>query len=547
MTRALVAVVLASAALSWSGVQTSAPPTGAISGRVVDQDSTSVPGAVVRITGRSETTSDGKGQFAFSALPPDAFELTASKALYASAPGIRVPPSWPTVRLADGGRVTDVVLHLWRGAVIEGMVVDDDGDPVPDVRVTVLKPEITGSSSVVRTETTDAMGRYRVTGLAPGDYIIAGSRDVYVDHLHYRGADGVERVGAFADVFYASTTDRTSAATVSVTYGDVRSGVDLRMMMVPATRIEGTIAAIDGRPLTSMSARLSLPSTAIGSYPNSMIFPRDGRFRFGHITAGSYVIVARGRVPGQPDQGTGDGPPQDGYWALERVTTDGRQPVTISMSLERGANLAGRIVIEGAPPPPNRPVIVEIHPADPADPYSYIMDSLVTHRSDASGGTSWTGLPPGEYVFTLSSSPDAGRWIKSVMIGARDISDEPLSLRLRQDLVDLTITIGDRASELSCRVLDAIGKPVVGASVAVYTTDPRYLLPGRRGRIGQTSADGRFVLRGLAPGEYFVLPLPSGTTGPWLDRARLAPLQALATRVIIGEGQTTTVDVKAVR
>ena len=86
--------------------------------------------------------------------------------------------------------------------------------------------------------------------------------------------------------------------------------------------------------------------------------------------------------------------------------------------------------------------------------------------------------------------------------------------------------------------------------VVVFTTDPerwfptsRYVLTERPGQ------DGRYRIRGVPPGDYWVTAAPLSAVGAddWLAPRSLDRLRTRATRVSVREGDTVDVDVQVRR
>ncbi len=96
-----------------------------------------------------------------------------------------------SIRLGDVD-VLDFGLHLdgapassleivvnTNAATVEGIVLDDRGQPVPGVHVAAVPDNpIEGRTDLARNSTTDASGRFRITGIAPGDYSVFAWEDV---------------------------------------------------------------------------------------------------------------------------------------------------------------------------------------------------------------------------------------------------------------------------------------------------------------------------------------------------------------------------------
>jgi len=82
--------------------------------------------------------------------------------------------------LHPGDEVKSIVLRIPPSAVINGKILDNDGDPLPGVSVTVRKPGTTSlQRGVVGAGYTDDLGEYRVRNLRPGRYLIEANLTDY--------------------------------------------------------------------------------------------------------------------------------------------------------------------------------------------------------------------------------------------------------------------------------------------------------------------------------------------------------------------------------
>jgi hypothetical protein len=107
----------------------------------------------------------GPGQFSLTGLPPVPVEL--SVALPPGSPFLPPqarPGAGGSLRLDGGAITTDLTIGLRRSATISGTVRDDAGAPVvgADVRLVGCLP------GCPRHATSDALGHYRLEGVAPG-------------------------------------------------------------------------------------------------------------------------------------------------------------------------------------------------------------------------------------------------------------------------------------------------------------------------------------------------------------------------------------------
>src|SRR5204862_7745465 len=61
----------------------------------------------------------------------------------------------------------------WRLGAVSGQVVDEQGEGVEGITISVIRGETTGGRGTLspqQSAVTDDRGAYRITGLAPGDY-----------------------------------------------------------------------------------------------------------------------------------------------------------------------------------------------------------------------------------------------------------------------------------------------------------------------------------------------------------------------------------------
>ena len=115
-----------------------------------------------RLTDTRVTETDERGRFVFRSVTPGTYRLLAQHAAF-------VRPVGQPVTIAAGQSIRDLVVTLTPTAVITGRVVDEYGDPVPDVYV-----RASVNTSVFETTTND-LGDYRLYGLPPGNYVVSAA------------------------------------------------------------------------------------------------------------------------------------------------------------------------------------------------------------------------------------------------------------------------------------------------------------------------------------------------------------------------------------
>ena len=186
--------------------QTPATGTGIVAGQVIDATTKRpVAGAVVALSvpagvpggapapppsappsrmssapvRRAAAVANAEGRFVFRDVPAGTYTLAATRNGYSPGATGRRRPGGPTrtFTIADGARVTDTVVSMWRLATISGSVRDDRGEPVIGMYVTAMRAVMVAGRVVLNFgggggEATDDRGFYRIHNLEPGSYVL---------------------------------------------------------------------------------------------------------------------------------------------------------------------------------------------------------------------------------------------------------------------------------------------------------------------------------------------------------------------------------------
>src|SRR5579862_767303 len=401
---AIVAMVVGTR-LEIRGAQTPAPTsgTGVLLGVIVDAlDNKPVANAEVTLGGappalpNTQLLTDAEGQFVFMDLPAGTYTITATKAGYADGAYGRLRPAGLTqsLLLANGDRLGDVRIPMWKYGAITGTVRDEVGESMVLAPVRVLTRTIVAgerklsAGALVRT---DDRGIYRFNSLTPGDYIVAvpstqASAPESVVELYRSqqgrggGSDfsplgatetfalflspGSLKVGGFAfvsssasglmragvapmpssdgRVFVYPTQYHTAArfiaeaTTVTVRSGEEVPGVDVQLKLSPSSRVSGVVTGPDG-PV--MAALYLAPDTNDLSTDTSFetattVSDATGRFSFLGVPAGQYQLHAL-RAQAPPRGGTRGGQPAAVRTPAEQSASAGytwsaAQPISVS-------------------------------------------------------------------------------------------------------------------------------------------------------------------------------------------------------------------------
>jgi hypothetical protein len=169
--------------------------TAVIKGHVFTAEGRPLRRAQIRATAGDSrdavtTTTGLEGEYELRELPAGRYTAHATRSGYLPAQfGQRGygEPGTP-VEVANAATVEKIDFVLARAGVVSGRVSDETGDPAAGVDIRAMQLQffrgrkriVPVSTSVVHV-TTDDTGQYRLTGLPPGEYFIAGRlRDTWM-------------------------------------------------------------------------------------------------------------------------------------------------------------------------------------------------------------------------------------------------------------------------------------------------------------------------------------------------------------------------------
>jgi hypothetical protein len=552
--------------------------TGVIVGTVVDAGTgRPVTGAIVTLGGRgplqpAPVIVGADGRFVFRDLPPGSFSLPVMKNGYLDGAAGRTSPagSGRPVELRDGERLGDVVVRIWRHAVLAGTVVDERGEPAVAANVVLFQRAIVnGEWGLQERNSTrsDDRGAYRFSKVAPGRYLIAVQQDMdsFMESAMLAMAADLPAImnvvaGALAGgmqlpdvdfrarmiplVFAPGVATADEAATIVVGSGDERSGLNIRAARVPTYRIAGTIGGPEPLP-QNLTVQLVAPSQVSNRQVGVNVGGRGGRFDFAAVPPGQYELraVSVPRAQGQGRGGKPQPPAPDTptWWAIHRITISDQDELGLTLLLRQGIRVSGRLQFEGTTPAP---------PTEQFSIFAASGDGGLGARANApasvgpDGSFKTVGLPPGRYALRLAGTIAPWR-LKAVRAGGRDVTDLPLDVEV-DDIDEVVIALTDQP----LATISGAVRPSGGDTNAVVYVFPAnrqlwaYLGPtALRFKTARATENGRYAVTGLPDGDYYVFAGREERLADWLQPDVLEQFAAVAARVQLREGEQRTLDV----
>lgn len=543
--------------------------TGVISGLVVDAENKPMRLVAVRIEGdpRANRTvmTDDAGRFAFAKVPAGEFFVRAKKPAYPEVSYGAKRPGRSGVRLQikDGSRIDNIVLKMERGAVITGTVFNERGQVMPGVSMSAYRiyTGLDGSFSTSSVSSgsgypsTDDRGVFRFYGLPAGEYIVGTSpffgsgssarvpSDEEIREAFARAEQVITPSGTpapkprgpepqqvdYTPLYYPDAPNAVSAARITVSAGEERTGIDLRMVLRPTAAIAGQISNAPD----AASVEMLLVTMAQGSILHTSALP-DSTFNFKGLAAGDYTVAARTSGPNM-------------LVASADITLNGRDATGINLILGPPLSVTGRVVIQqtgAAPAPAISQVRVSVLPSSAKS-----SGTPVSVTPSADGTFIVQGMLPGKYQITASVAGVSGAptpfALVSAVVGGRDVTDTAVDLNSAAPIEPMTLTLSDALPELSGRILAADGTPATGYYVVAVAADQRYWLwSPRRIKSARPDANGRFVFANLPAGTYRIAATTDLENSDLSDRTFLEQILGASAEVVVGPAEKKVFDLK---
>jgi hypothetical protein len=555
-------------------------PSGRISGRVVTAD-TGRPIKRARVFvnaaelpgGRGMLTDDS-GTYEITDLPAGRYTLNVSKSGFVSLSyGQRRPLQAGTpLQLLDGQQLKSVDFSLPRGGVISGRIVDEDGEAVPGAMVRVMRYQYQqGDRRLTQAGTaqTDDRGQYRVWGLMPGDYYVnaltripvfggqmapggrggpggpagraggPGGRGAAmaalaggnVPQFFAGGGDDQEQMN-YAPTYYPGVTAVEQARPITLGVSQEALDISFNMQLVRTSRLSGHVTNPDGTASTAGNVNLMPDGSGRGGQIGQNYGGRiqwDGAFSIANVPPGRYILRAR------------SGDSETPQFAMQPITLDGSDIDGLAVMLSAGATLTGTVVFNAGQSPV--PDATQVRITAPSTDQS-AFGPQPNARVDKDGRFTLSGVAAGTHL--VRSNGNLRGWtLKSVTVAGRDVTDTPIDVRTGQTLSNVTIVFTDKINEISGTITTTTGVPMPDYTVLAFPTDQLLWRPQAR-QIATTRPDqtGKYRLRGLPPGEYYVTTVDPAEQGEWFEPAYLDEHRAGASRLTLGDGDVKTQDFK---
>lgn len=482
---------------------TSEQPRGRISGRVLSTEGKPLPRTIVIAQkwgggAASLAKTDRSGRYAIE-VEPGTYLIRAEKRGYVtSVYNVEGRSDEPTPVTVEAGKSVVIDFRLPRGGVITGRIVDEDGEPLVGAQVQVeRKSEDSRSAGAwggsFGVATTDDRGIYRIYGLASGRYYVSAR---VVEMQVVRVASGVPSLMSQegAVTYYPGVSSRQQAVEVEVVEGAEVTGIDFkiapekeRVLIFGVVRKRETGEPIPGAFVVAYSGtRPAIDARATTD--------EQGRYELKGLDPGTYrVQIALGMLLEEYAQ------------PLPQEVTVESEPVEVNFELERAAEIQGRLLTEDGRVPEN---VTRLMPMVRAKGAERVGGVAIMPRVDAQGNFTLKRVPSGTFLLDVALS-DSPYFVRAILHEDRDVTHEGIVVHPGERVTDVTIILSDAGAILRGRVLASEGDaPLPNAVVQVIPVDFARRFAEKRtldARSIISDQQGRYELKGIPPGRYYVL------------------------------------------
>jgi len=442
--------------------------------------------------GPSVAVTDAEGHFQIDGVRPGDYQVTLERNGFVTTSRRSRAYSAASLSVTAGQEITSLLFRMLPAGVIQGKILDEDGDPVPDVNVVAATS--TGRDRFV-SGTTNDLGEYRIGGLAAGEYLVLAATTR--EPVTVGAKPDEPRV--YAPTFYPGTMENHQATKVEVHPGD-EANASFSLISTRTFTVRGRVSGVafsrppGTAPSLSNMVHLQPASGLTGRELVGGPIRPDGTFEISGVLPGSY----RAGITAQ-NAGSWQDIPTSQAVEVRDADVDG-----IQLSPQPPSQIRGRFRMDTniGQNPDWTQVNIQIDPDDHDGSNGQIVGKV------AKDGSFNIEAPAGNYHVIVTSNSNGESWrdfiVKEVVLNGKDVGD--LGFALVGGLTSLEIVASAQGSTIEGNVVDEDGKPVADVPVVCIPDAGRRMRHDIYQQV-TTDSQGHFTMRGLNPGEYRVFTL----------------------------------------
>ncbi|HKO35491.1 MAG TPA: carboxypeptidase regulatory-like domain-containing protein [Pyrinomonadaceae bacterium] len=572
-------------------------PKFVVSGRVVyDNSERPVRRAQISLAqlpeqgsaGEYTSATDRDGRFAIAGVPAGVYFA------FVNSPGIITPLAFASLAetgpsdsldlkaikeycsevVVDASDV-DVTIRARRGGAISGKVTYGDGEPAVNADVAIIRRTnnratrvLTGlNATALLALHTDDRGRYRVSGLPPGEYTVSASEKNTAPQSRANRGYGMDELFGSGDAltvtYHGGSTDPTDAIKLQVGARSELTDIDISLPDTTPHTIRGSVLAkLDRIPLPGATVAIRIKDQPAWFERGARQISTDeqGQWAAEDIPDGTYILrveLSAGlSIPGAKPTVEVNEEQENFRGRLElptrkfvpseiQVSVAGGDVVVEPIALAEGASISGTIQA-----PTEFKEVLNRSYFQIA--WRYEGDPPLTHYRNStavfSDQFSITGLREGKVhlngVFGYGSQGDeAGKYyVKSITLNGADVMHKPIFVKEGQSISDVRVVIAEGKVKATIKLVTADGKPGNSRRLAVIPVEQSRWLFTSEMIAGTSDGQGQMSFS-CAPGEYYVIVSTTDVWPPTFESIKQHSADAARIKISPGENKTFVVPV----
>ena len=524
-----------------TGSAQAADKPGAIQGRVVAADTgTGLRRARVMLRGSESrpgsnpqtSQTNENGEYEIKDIKPGRYTLMVMRNGYvpqtygqkSANPMPMMSPSQGTQLTIRGGEtLSKVDFQMIRGGAVEGQITDQNNEPLSRVMVQLSRYRtMQGKRNLmpVSMGQTDDRGHFRLFEIPPGSYYLSAT---------YRSFGFPDGGGSFPSTYYPGALSPQEASKIQVASAAEITGINLALTEMVSFTISGKVMTSDGKPAAGarvMSMRHPPEGDFVMMFGGGGVEP-DGTFKMSNMLPGRYRLTASTGREGKTESGS----------VIVEVGSEDLPNVHIALG--NGAEVSGKIVVEGTSTQPIEPRQIRVMLVPDAGPMmgGFFGSGPQETRDDL---TFTQNVAEGSMRFNVTL-PTGNFYLKSIRMEGRDVTDQTVDFKNNDRYRGVEVVISTQGGQLSGVVRKEEGGEVLrGATVVLFASDLERQSKSRFTRTVQTDQQGYFVAKGLVPGEYIACALTNHEAGAESDVSYLKEIEKLGKHVELTAGGAKT-------
>jgi len=480
---------------------------------------------------------DNNGAYEIKELAAGRYQLIATKGSFVPLQYGQTRPNeqGKPLEIHDAQLLDKVDFSLPHGAIVTGRIVDENGEPAPDVQVAVVRFQyVNGRRQFLpsRSVTTNDIGEFRLFAIPPGQYYVSAT--LRFTNGAPNDAVSDDRAG-YAPTYFPGTPNVGEAQRITLGIGQTIGDINIALSPTRLARISGAAVDSSGKPLGGGMLMVGqLSGSIVMTATGNQIRP-DGTFSVGNLAPGDYVLR------GQPMPTGPSAAPAAQEQFQATVTVAGEDINDLRLVGVPPSTLSGRVI------PPNAQT----------DLRELTLLAIAKNPMPLGGngngranedGTFQFKVPPGSVYLRLNpTGAFASIRIKTVRVNGVDVTDSGLELKPNQDVSGVEVELTSQMASVTGVVTDTRGNAVRDYTVLIFPRDrerweptSRYLASAR------PDQDGRYKAQYVLPGDYYAIALDYVEQGANSDPEFLDRIKTRAIEFSINDIETRNLDLKLV-